>query len=261
MRTSRSAFTLIELLIVIAIIVVLVSLFLPFGNMLFRQAEQLQCQKQLAAITQTYLSYTHMRGQFPPMLDESEFTAATSTYRGWLPPQYNYLIVYNGNFRAGFGPLVWHDLVPLDYLICPKDKQRDDPWWHSYNRDPQIIKREIEEGAEPQHGWQSRTSYGVRCFLYPWTPATVEGGSVNIVMDHGLEFGRMAAKAILACRISTATDVAKRHQTGAPVGYIDGSVEYRTDRVLWDNNLTGEFQIPEQQQFFMREVWGSLDKR
>ncbi len=265
MKRQKSGFTLIELLLVIVIITLLISLLSPLGGSLLRMADQIKCQKQLGGLSRAYLSYAQMnKGVFPPLVDQSEFPG-NGKYRSWLPPQYNYLTVYNGRFRSGFGPLVWHGLVSdLDYLICPRDRERmkeqGREWWTSGNRNPQEIKREIENGQTPKD--MSRASYSIRCFMHPWQMARLESG-FQVIMDNGLQFEAGGVQAIMACRISTVADVLNRHVEGAPVAYLDGSVEFRKDEILWDdsiNKLDGNFQVPANQKGMM-EVWHSLDER
>src|SRR6266487_1654136 len=64
--TSDRAFTLVELLVVIAIIAVLIAILLPVLNRVKQQAWQIQCQSNLRTIGHATLIYTQEnKGRFP----------------------------------------------------------------------------------------------------------------------------------------------------------------------------------------------------
>lgn len=262
MKRIHKGFTLIELLIVVAIIAVLVSLLAPAGNMLFRAADNAKCQSQLKAIAQAYLAYTNedRLGHFPPFTDKQEFS--NGTYR--LSNHYsniNYLIANGGSFEGGFGPLVWGEYVRQENLVCPKDVDRlgsTTEWWSQNGGNPMVVKRQIEEGGSFSGNIES--SYSLRCYLYPWTPATVTEG-VNISLESGATLYDGPVKAFIACRIATVQDVLLRHENGAPVAYLDGSVKFRQDPILWDDNLNKMTDQPTgANRMFMMTVWQTLDK-
>lgn len=258
MKRIHKGFTLIELLIVVAIIAVLVALLTPAGNMLFRSADNVKCESQLKAIAQAYLAYTKELGYFPPFTDKQE--CSNGTYR--LSDHYaniNYLIANGGSFEGSFGPLVWGEYVRQENLVCPKDVDRlgTDGWWSQAGGNPMVVKREIENGNA--FSGNIECSYSLRCYLYPWAPATVAEG-VNISLQTGATIFDGPVKAFIACRISTVADVLQRHENGAPVAYLDGSVQFRTDPILWDDNLNKMTNQPTgSNRMFMMTVWQTLD--
>ena len=64
--SSNRAFTLVELLVVIAIIAILIAMLLPVLTRVKQQAQQIQCQANLRTIGQAMLMYTQQyNGRFP----------------------------------------------------------------------------------------------------------------------------------------------------------------------------------------------------
>jgi len=62
---SDRAFTLVELLVVIAIIALLIAILLPVLSRVKQQAQQIQCQSNLRTIGQALTMYTNQYGYFP----------------------------------------------------------------------------------------------------------------------------------------------------------------------------------------------------
>jgi prepilin-type N-terminal cleavage/methylation domain-containing protein/prepilin-type processing-associated H-X9-DG protein len=63
--TSDRAFTLVELLVVIAIIAILIAILLPVLNRVKQQAQQIKCQANLRTIGQAMTMYTQQYRYFP----------------------------------------------------------------------------------------------------------------------------------------------------------------------------------------------------
>jgi prepilin-type N-terminal cleavage/methylation domain-containing protein len=75
--TSDRAFTLVELLVVIAIIAILIAILLPVLNRVKQQAQQVKCQANLYQIGQAMTMYTGQYGYFPgDLLDTGNGNAA-----------------------------------------------------------------------------------------------------------------------------------------------------------------------------------------
>src|SRR5436853_7833057 len=65
-NSLRNAFTLVELLVVIAIIALLIAILLPVLTRAKQQAQLIQCQSNLRTIGQAILIYTQQyKGRFP----------------------------------------------------------------------------------------------------------------------------------------------------------------------------------------------------
>jgi prepilin-type N-terminal cleavage/methylation domain-containing protein/prepilin-type processing-associated H-X9-DG protein len=141
----RSAFSLVELLVVVAIIGVLVALLLPVIQASRESARRSQCANQLRQLGLASQSFVDVRRHFPPGVKQWYFNTAVS-HRGI--PQFAYLLPHleeasvlvtwdyedpiNNANRGEHSPTA----VVLPMLICPSDQidlnpvvmqQRD---WH-----------------------------------------------------------------------------------------------------------------------------------
>jgi len=252
------AFTLIELLLVIAIISLLIALLMPLGRGVRERVNRARCAAQLKGLTTAYLSYvqTLHQGSFPPLWDRSEYKG-NHTYATWYPNQCCYQIVVEHRFDSGFGPLVWHRFVSdPDTFVCPLVADTDYPWWHkgTLPEDPENLWNCSFDNQDPVDAWEqynlrkridpayTRCTYNLRAYLYPWTPAQVAS---------------QGAKALMADNFSVPIMVLERHQAGVNVSYLDGSVRYVEASILWDNGLYWHYMPNEP---IITEIWEALDR-
>jgi prepilin-type processing-associated H-X9-DG protein len=81
----------------------------------------------------------------------------------------------------------------------------------------------------------------------------------------------MGIKAVMADIFYYPGAILQRHGTGVNVIYLDGSVEFREDKALWDQtygDVNNPYQVPSNQDFTgdpattkMGKIWASFDQR
>lgn len=135
----KSAFTLVELLVVLAVIVILASVLVPTIGIVRRQAKDVVCQNNLSQIGQGILAYKQDNGNALPGTIQSLYKPASSPLTG--TPAKLYLCPFDKNKGAAPGmgrpspPTNWGDLtylheIDMSYCFEASEKTLDDS---SYN--------------------------------------------------------------------------------------------------------------------------------
>jgi len=97
-KPRRRGFTLVEMLVVIAIIAVLVAILFPVFTIVRKKARKTQCISRLSQLAIALKSYKEDNGRYPP------------------PP-----VFVNGRYYGGFSALYPDYVESWEGLICPED--------------------------------------------------------------------------------------------------------------------------------------------
>lgn len=281
MRARRSAFTLVELLLVIAIIGVLISLVVQGGQAIRAAANRANCQGNLKGLANAYFSYISARdGQYPPYWDPEEHSYSSGgndQYMGSMPMVPNYYIVgaLSGGgrtFSIMFGPLVFEGFVKdADLFVCPtiqhsgyawwsEDQKGDTPWFHGTknNKNP-IGSFEDWHLGNRTASHNSYSSYCLRPGLYPKSETEVAKLGIKAFLADNFHFHYTDEK-------DWEYDVIRqRHGTGVNVAYLDGTVTWREDPILFTGNYDRPTTRTLSQEGGMTDgkiwkIWSSFDK-
>ncbi len=222
-QPDHHGFTLVELLIVVAILGLLMGILVPSLGQARRQARRAQCATKLRDIFLATTMYVGDYGKFPALNNEVEEGA-------W---QYNYLIWDGHNYDNNFGPLAKpeSDFVPyIQQLFCPVQLNPYHRLGTSVNPWP------VRPIFDTRAGYARR--YGL------------SGKSLTQVLD---------MVAVMADVLHIPEVVLESHQTGVNAVYSDGHVVWVQDRLLVDNDLTKPFR-PEDNDI-VRDIWKRLDEK
>jgi len=218
-----SAFTLIELIVVVAIIILLVALLMPSLGRARFQARLITCRSNLHQIGVATLTYAHRTGRIPcgpdvqslgPMLEENDGTKATSQiWTGPQPPALHYMAL---------GLLISRSLAYAELLYCPADDSNDPE---------EELAKIRQQAAEPAFS----------SYLYRQLQETTGHGAID-QLGRNSTGGRARALAMDMNSVVTVAPEWQRtnHQARkVNVLYVDGSV-------LGFNNDTHAFSLRDQ---------------
>lgn len=240
-KPMRSAFTLLELLVVLAIISVLASIVLPSMRRGRETARNIQCLSRLRALATAHMEYLQEYDVFPYMNKDSK----EHDDGAW---QYNYLI-FDGTansrksgFEHNFGPLVHEGVIDnIETLFCPVQTH---PWHRLATQfNPWPVKDEFRF-------LDTRAGYGRRYHLSGKSIARLRGNP-----------------AFLADVLHMPSVIETSHVDGVNAAYIDGHAQWVPDPgILTDNELTHPFPDItdiaglEEENETMDDIWDALNE-
>lgn len=275
---KRTAFTLVELLVVIGIIAVLISMLLPALNRARQQAVSTQCLSDLKQIGNAYLMYANEnQGWLPPGASaDYDFTAGTSNqtperFAQWGVPgttlevrfgvtlaMAKYLGVPNPQFKvASQNPVA----VPVMY--CPADNQTVDnlavdPTWLLTNDNGTIAQSRFKYyyWGNPYGTISAMTDDGgadaatsqlfVNTLLNP--PAI--GGNTSAGIEYVCKTSDKNAASICICSCRT-----KQQSNSLGTAFsMHGSPTHG-----WTNELFGDFHAESRQHNQLTWRWGKTE--
>lgn len=219
---GRSAFTLIEMLIVIAILGMLIGLLLPSLTRAREQARDTQCLNRLRSLFIAHTTYLHDYKRFPPLNNDEDDGA-------W---QYNYLIYDGRDFDENFGPLIndGSNLDEIRVLYCPVQKDPSHSLGTVMNPWPVIPTLD------------TRAGYGRRYHF--------SGKSLSDLKH---------TRAFAADLIHLPEVIKTAHKTGVNAVYTDGHAQWvRGNKKMLDNDLASPFDVLNNE--IINDIWDIMDE-
>lgn len=247
MRYKR-AFTLLELLMVMAIIAVLVTLLLPLLSNARMAAQRVSCQSNMRQLTVAIVQYAADNDGQLPYCNWNNSVDDTSQYgKGWLFATAQFRVNYSPAILNGpWGGLAHYPIEgPMTGVIWPYTQ--DLKVYHCPIDDPQFwfgtewLTSYLFNGAECGYGGFGYTTPGIRL-------GQVNSPPTKIVLWEALEqrfMGQSNTGAVWNDGSSYPSEevLADRHYHGANVSFYDGHVEWWSP-VTWQNWVAGgNFQL------------------
>jgi prepilin-type N-terminal cleavage/methylation domain-containing protein len=120
-RTSRTGFTLTEVLVVIAIIGVLMAISIPAVMMARAAAQKAACAENLRKLGQGVTGYVSEKGHFPPSFYTVQDSAGNAYTFNWviaLLPHMDEAAMFD---TFSNNPVLINDVPELEFMYCPVD--------------------------------------------------------------------------------------------------------------------------------------------
>ncbi len=118
-RAFRTGFTLVEMLVVVAIIGTLAALILPAVNGAFAHAKNAACQSNLGELAKAMFQHESLKGYYPGYEARIATNSGTPVTVGWLPQMFDYLdrAPAMKAIRQNQAATLWQE--PYEFVICP----------------------------------------------------------------------------------------------------------------------------------------------
>ncbi len=214
-RREISNFTLIELLLIIAIITILVGMLLTSLNQVRNRARSIQCVSQLNQIGKTLQMYMDDYSYTPSAISNNTY------YWWWVPAVYLKYVPAKTSFEAT------NALQPL--LRCPADttKKSDGTWGpnYGYNGIYSDDDSRSDEGAGRRKAGRIRQPSMIF--------QTMDSGSNG---DFSLGSTYRISRTMIS--LSLIASAAQRHLGSVKAQFIDGHVgSFKQTRIIYEYNL------------------------
>ncbi len=261
-RTRQSAaagagargFTLVELLVVVAILALLLALLMPSLGRVRELARRAMCQANLHAMGRAWSLYLHASNDKPGSLfhpyDESKWGDTLSQWNGMIFKAH--WAIGDGGYYVNTGRLWQAELLQSkEVFVCPTMARPSGGWFNSPTytrfRCPRAWNATLTNYWPPRPGKTAYTCYARRRNYYYDEPAlsAVHGAEKSDdhiqllytgvgIVERPTNFSWMADSFV------TPEAALDGHVPGVNVLYLDGHVEFFTDEegeVLYDNGL------------------------
>jgi prepilin-type N-terminal cleavage/methylation domain-containing protein len=231
----RSAFTLVELLVVIGIIAVLISILLPTLSRANEAAKRTQCLSNMRELGNALRIYASENKDACP-IGGIAFSPASNHQPGSNPNMqygFTYTVYWrgaSGEGIAGLGYLAFSGLLKSPKAFyCPSEV--DDFWLYNTPVNPWVFGTKGELNFPPSGSANCRLSYNSRPAAAYFPVHPTDKSNTPILTDPPYprafpKFSRLKNRAILADLIAYPQAVVRRHKHGINVLYANGSAQW-----------------------------------
>ncbi|HEV8604423.1 MAG TPA: type II secretion system protein [Tepidisphaeraceae bacterium] len=149
---QRPAFTLVELLVVIAVIAILIALLIPALNAVRERANRLKCMSNLRAIGQAMKIYAHDNKEHYPRTLYADGSNAYFFNDEARPDPFSGINMYANDVTMGMFLLVRYRMLKLEQFLCPSSNQELDRVYSSGGQEIPPTQRSNFKRTHPGSG-------------------------------------------------------------------------------------------------------------